>query len=177
MEVVGNGTYGQVYKVRHYRIDPSNLRAALEEWRKVSPRSGDLREASGDERGWGPLRRRNAQSSNRKKEEDISVCRSALGVAGTSLQLVVVDRGSRKSTWGHGCQGSPGNSEIIPELWVGTSQAYKETWGCQDLTGGLQRGSGFVGLLLLLTSRSQQNPTLLLLSCFSSPQKWHLLCL
>lgn len=97
-------------------------------------------------------------------------------MVGTRLQMVAVDRGSRKSTWGHGCQGSPGNSEIMPELWVGTSQAYKETWGCWDPTGGLQRGSGFVGLLQLLTLRSQQNPSLLLLSYFSSPQKWHLLC-
>ena len=76
--MVGNGTYGQVYKVRHYRIDPSNLRAALEEWRKVSPRSGDLRQASGDERGWGPLRRRNAQSSNRKKEESSLCCEAVM---------------------------------------------------------------------------------------------------
>lgn len=41
--------------------------------------------------------------------------------------------------------------------------------------GWPQRGSGFVDLLQLLTSRSQQNPSLLLLSCFSS-QKWHFLC-
>lgn len=31
-------------------------------------------------------------------------------------------------------------------------------------------------LLQLLTSGSQQSPSLLLLSCFSSPQKWHFLC-
>lgn len=71
--------------------------------------------------------------SNREKED------ASLGVAGAGLQLPVVGRKQKAPHMGWGRQGSPGNSHIIPEVWIG--QAHKEAWGCWDLTGGLQRGS------------------------------------
>lgn len=68
--------------------------------------------------------------SNREKED------ASLGVAGAGLQLPVVGRKQKAPHMGWGRQGSPGNSHIIPEVWIG--QAHKEAWGCWDLTGGLQ---------------------------------------
>lgn len=100
---------------------------------EVDPRTGNLREAIGDDRGWEPLKlgkkAQTTESSNRKKGDIISECRH---VPGYGRNLAAADGcgiGSRKSTWGCGCQGLPGNSQFMPEVWVDTSQAHKEAWG------------------------------------------------
>lgn len=89
-------------------------------------------------------------------------------------KLVVSDRTQEESR-GHGCQGSPGNLQIIAKIVCGYLLSLQGDLELMRLHRWPQRGSGFVDLLQLLTSGSHQNPSLLLLSCFSS-QKWHFLC-
>lgn len=132
VEVVGNGTYGQVYKVRHGTdMQPSNPWGLFRVTEEVGPGSGSLREAI-DDRGWEPLREERTdhrESSNRKKGDSISECRHAPGCGRNQSAADGCGIGSRKSTWGCGCEGSPGNSQFMPEVWVDTSQDHKEAWG------------------------------------------------
>lgn len=134
VEVVGNGTYGQVYKVRRgTNMQPSNQWSLFRVTEEVGPGSGSLREAIGDDRGWEPLeeeRTDHRESSNRKKKGDIiSECRHAPGCGRNQGAANGCGIGSRKSAWGRGCEGAPGNSQFVPEVWVDTFQDHKEAWG------------------------------------------------
>lgn len=106
MEVVGNGTYGQVYKVRHGTdMQPSNQWGLFRVTEEVGPESGSLREPIGDDRGWDPLgeeRTDHRESSNRKKGDIISECRHAAECGRNQGAADGCGIGSRKSTWGRG---------------------------------------------------------------------------
>lgn len=113
-------------------------------------------------------------ATQRRRKTSLSV-EVLLGVAGASLQLVVVDRTQEEhaGTW---VSGSPGHSQINAKIVGEHLPSLQGDLGLMRPHGWPQRGSGFVVLLQLLTSGSQQNPSLLLLSCFSSSHKWHFLC-
>lgn len=71
----------------------------------MSPRSGSLREATGDDKGWGPLREgrkhRPQRAATERRRKTLLSVEVLWGVAGTSLQLVVVDRTQEEyeGTW------------------------------------------------------------------------------